>query len=71
MGSPATVNPLQDRLQQATPAKVSKCGFKIHAPIIRLQERSRTCDAEDARSSALQRSNVGALLRRAALENRT
>jgi hypothetical protein len=41
-------------------AKVSKCGFKIHAPRIRLQECNRTCDTEDVRSFTLQRVNFGA-----------
>ena len=38
----------------------------MHAPRIRLQERSRTRDVEEARSFALQRAFFGASLRRAA-----
>ena len=45
--------------------------LKMHAPGIRLQERSRTCDEQDARAFALQRAFFGALLRRAAPENRS
>ncbi len=70
MGSPATARPLQDRLHQPTPAKVSTCGLKMGAPRIRLQERRRTCDTEHGGAFALQRAFFGALLRRAAPENR-
>jgi hypothetical protein len=45
--------------------------LKMGAPRVRLQDRSRTCHAQDARAFALQRANFGALLRRAAPENGT
>ena len=45
--------------------------LKMDAPRIRLQERSRTCDAHSARAFALQSAFFGALLRRAAPKNRT
>jgi hypothetical protein len=45
--------------------------LKMGAPRIRLQDRSRTCDAQDARAVALQSANFGALLGRAAPGNGT
>jgi hypothetical protein len=45
--------------------------LKMGAPRIRLQERRRTCDAEHGGAFALQRAFFGALLGRAAPENRT
>jgi len=45
--------------------------LKMDAPGIRLQERSTICDAEHARAFALWRAFFGALLRRAAPENRS
>ena len=44
--------------------------LKMGAPRIRLQERRRTCDAEHGGAFALKRAFFGALLRRAAPENR-
>jgi len=45
--------------------------LKKDAPGIRLQERSTICDAQHARAFALWRAFFGALLRRAAPENRS
>jgi hypothetical protein len=45
--------------------------LKMHAPGIRLQERSRPCAAQDARSFGLMCAFFAALLPRAAPENRT
>jgi len=43
----------------------------MHAPRIRLQKHSKTCETEDARAFAVQRANFGALLRRQAPETRS
>ena len=43
----------------------------MHAPRIRPQKSSKTCETEDAGAFTLQSANFGALLRRAPLENRS